>query len=265
MDLNIFHIDAFVSESCKGSTACIVSLDNWLSDEILLKISKRNFVPETAFIIIKKNKILLRWFTPEIEMDLCGHATLAAAHCIISEFKYNFDKIIFETFSGKLEVLVKNKTYQLNFPSRNPVHTTLPEIIKKAISIQPKFVLKSRDYILVYESESDIQNITIDQNIFDKINLDPGGVCVTSIGNHSDFVSRFFTPQSLILEDPVTGSAHCSLVPYWSDILKKDTLKALQISQRRGLLMCENMGDRVIIGGKASTFFKEIVSLNSIL
>ena len=263
MDLNIFHIDAFVSESCKGSTACIVSLDNWLSDEILLKISKRNSVPETAFIIIKKNKILLRWFTPEIEMDLCGHATLAAAHCIISEFKYNFDKIIFETLSGKLEVLVKNNTYQLNFPSRNPVQTTLPEIIKKAISIQPKFVLKSRDYILVYESESEIQNITIDQNIFDKINLDPGGVCVTSVGNNSDFVSRFFTPQSSILEDPVTGSAHCSLVPYWSAILKKQTLRALQISERGGLLICENKGERVIIGGKAITFFKEAVSLDS--
>ena len=145
------------------------------------------------------------------------------------------------------------------------MQTTLPEVIKKAISIQPKFVLKSRDYILVYENESDVQNITVNQNILDKINLDPGGVCVTSVGNNSDFVSRFFTPQSSILEDPVTGSAHCSLVPYWSSILNKHTLRALQISDRGGLLMCENKDERVIIGGKAITFFKETVSLDSIV
>ena len=169
MDLKIFHIDAFVSESCKGSTACIVPLDDWLQDIDLLQISRRNSVPETAFIIKKKNKVLLRWFTPEIEMDLCGHATLAAAHCLINELKYNSDKIIFETLSGILEVHVKKNVYQLNFPSRNPVQTSLPEIIKKAVSIQPKFVLKSRDYILVYENESDVQNISVDQKILDKI------------------------------------------------------------------------------------------------
>ena len=264
MDLNIFHIDAFVSKSCRGSTACVIPLNNWFSDDILLQISLRNSVPETAFIIIKKNKILLRWFTPEIEMDLCGHATLAAAHCIIKELNYNSNKITFETLSGKLEVLVKNNMYQLNFPARNPVQTTLPEIIKKAINIQPKFVLKSRDYILVYEKESDIQNIVINQNILDKINLDPGGVCVTSVGSNSDFVSRFFTPQSSIFEDPVTGSAHCSLVPYWSTILKKNTLSALQISDRGGLLICKKKEERVIIGGKAITFFKETLSLDSI-
>ena len=265
MDLKIFHIDAFVSEFCKGSTACIVPLDDWLQDIDLLKISRRNSVPETAFIIIKKNKVLLRWFTPEIEMDLCGHATLAAAHCLINELKYNSDKIIFETLSGMLEVHVKKNVYQLNFPSRIPLQTILPNIIKKAISIQPKFVLKSRDYILVYECESDIKNISVDKKILDQINLDPGGVCVTSVGNSSDFVSRFFTPQSSILEDPVTGSAHCSLVPYWAAILKKHTLKALQISDRGGLLICENKGKRVTIGGKAITFFKEKLSLKSIL
>jgi len=265
MNLDIYHIDAFVSESFKGNTACVIVLDNWLSDELLLQISKRNSVPETAFIIIKKNKILLRWFTPEIEMDLCGHATLAAAHCIVNELKYKLDKIIFQTLSGELEVLVKKNLYQLNFPSRNPLEATLPDIIKKSISIQPKLVLKSRDYILVYESESDIRNIIIDKEIFDQINLDPGGVCVTSIGDNSDFVSRFFTPQSSILEDPVTGSAHCSLVPYWSDILNKDIFKAFQISQRGGLLICEKKENRVIIGGKAITFFKEILTLNSVL
>jgi PhzF family phenazine biosynthesis protein len=265
MNLDIYYIDAFISESYKGNTACVIPLNNWFSDQLLLQISKKNSVPETAFIIIKKNKILLRWFTPDIEMDLCGHATLAAAHCIINELKYNYDKIIFETLSGKIEVIVKDNLYKLSFPSRNPIKTRLPEIIKNSLSIQPKFVLKSRDYILVYEKESDVQNIVIDQQIFDKINLDPGGVCVTSVGDNYDFVSRFFTPQSSILEDPVTGSSHCSLVPYWSNILKKNTFKAIQISKRGGLLMCESKGNRVIIGGKANTFFKETLSLNSIL
>lgn len=265
MDLDIFHIDAFVSESCKGSTACIVPLDNWLPDEILLQISRRNSVPETAFIIIKKEKILLRWFTPDVEMDLCGHATLAAAHCLKTELNYISDKIIFDTLSGELEILVKTNLYQLNFPSRNPLEAKLPEIIKNAISIQPKYVLKSRDYILVYENQFDIEKITINQSIFDQINLDPGGVCVTSKGDDFDFVSRFFTPQSSILEDPVTGSAHCSLVPYWSMILGKNKLKALQVSQRGGLLICENRGDRVILGGQANIFLAENISLNSIV
>lgn len=265
MDLNIFHIDAFVGDSCKGSTACIIPLDSWLPDELLLKISKRNSVPETAFVIIKKDKVFLRWFTPDIEMDLCGHATLAAAHCLKTELKYNCDLIVFETLSGKLEVSVKKNLYFLNFPSRNPTETTLPETIKKAINIQPKHILKSRDYILVYDCESDIKNISINRSEFDKINLDPGGVCVTSKGYDCDFVSRFFTPQSSILEDPVTGSAHCSLVPYWSRILQKNNLKALQISERGGLLICEAKGGRVILGGKANVFYKENLILNSLV
>ena len=153
----------------------------------------------------------------------------------------------------------------LNFPSRNPTKTTLPEVIKKAINIQPKHVLKSRDYILVYDSESDIKNISINRSEFDKINLDPGGVCVTSKGSDSDFVSRFFTSQSSILEDPVTGSAHCSLVPYWSRILQKNNLKALQLSDRGGLLICEDKGSRVVLAGEANTFYKENFILNSLV
>ena len=265
MDLDIFHIDAFISDSFKGNTACVIQLDNWLSNEDLLNISKRNSVPETAFIIIKKDKVLLRWFTPDIEMDLCGHATLAAAHCLKSELNYKSNKIVFDTVSGDLEVVVKNNLYWLNFPSRNPIETTLPEIIKNAISIQPKFVLKSRDYVLIYDSQDQIEQLSINRILFDKINLDPGGLCVTSKGSTSDFVSRFFTSQSSILEDPVTGSAHCSLVPYWSRILHKKNLKALQLSDRGGLLICEDKGSRVILAGKANTFYKENFILTSFI
>ena len=254
MDLNIFYIDAFVGDSCKGSTACIIPLDSWLSDELLLKISKRKSVPETAFVIIKKDKVLLRWFTPEIEMDLCGHATLAASHCLKTILNYEKDEIIFKTLSGDLSVKISDDLYKMDFPSRPPFKANLPELIKKSLNINPKEVLKSRDYVLVYEMESEIKKIKIDKFFFDQINLNTGGVIVTAKGDDCDFVSRFFTPQASILEDSVTGSAHCSLIPFWASRLKKKTLNARQVSKRGGELFCEDKGGRVIICGKAKTY-----------
>ena len=250
MKLELYQIDAFTDKLFGGNPACVVPLTDWLPDDILLKVAKENAVAETAFFINKSDKIHLRWFTPEIEMDLCGHATLATAHCL----KYPKDKIIFETLSGDLIVLVENDLYHLNFPSRVPITSELPEIIKKSLNIKPKEVYKSRDYLLVYDTKKEIENIKIDRQIFDKINLDPGGVIVTAKGENCDFVSRFFTPQASILEDPVTGSAHCTLIPFWSSRLGKDQLNALQISDRIGKLQCQNKNDRVIISGKAKTY-----------
>jgi PhzF family phenazine biosynthesis protein len=254
MKLNLYQIDAFTNTIFGGNPACVVPLDEWLSDDLLFKITKENAVAETAFFVHKGDKIHLRWFTPEIEMDLCGHATLATAHCLKSILNYPKTKIIFETLSGDLSVLIKNDFYFLDFPSRMPLISKLPEIIEKSINIQPKEVFKSRDYVLIYDSEEDIKNIKIDRQIFDQINLDPGGVIVTSKGNYCDFVSRFFTPQASILEDPVTGSAHCSLIPFWANRLNKKELSAIQISERIGKLSCEDKGDRVIISGQAKTY-----------
>ena len=254
MKLELYQIDAFTDKTFAGNPACVVPLTNWLPDDILLKIANENAVAETAFFIDKGDKINLRWFTPEIEMDLCGHATLATAHCLKSILNYPNDKIIFETLSGDLTVLAENDFYFLNFPSRMPIASELPETIKKSLNIQPKEVYKSRDYLLVYEKEQEIKNIKIDKQTFDKINLDPGGVIVTSKGVNCDFVSRFFTPQASILEDPVTGSAHCSLIPFWSSRLNKNELNAIQISDRIGKLYCQNKKDRVIISGKAKTY-----------
>ncbi len=219
-----------------------------------MKITRENAVAETAFFVDKGDKIHLRWFTPEIEMDLCGHATLATAHCLKSILKYPKDKIIFETLSGDLTVSIKDDLYSLDFPSRMPIVSELPEIIQKSLNIQPKEVYKSRDYMLVYDTEQDIKNIKIDTQLFNQINLNPGGVIVTAKGEKCDFVSRFFTPQASILEDPVTGSAHCSLIPFWSLRLGKDELNAKQISERVGMLHCVNKNDRVIISGKAKTY-----------
>ena len=254
MKLDLYQIDAFTDKTFGGNPACVVPLTDWLPNHILSSITKENAVAETAFFVDRGDKIHLRWFTPEIEMDLCGHATLAAAHCLKSILNYPKDEIIFETLSGDLNVSVVENLYSLDFPSRMPISSELPDIIRRSINIEPKEVYKSRDYMLVYDTEQEIQNIKVDRKIFDQINLDPGGVIVTAKGGSCDFVSRFFTPQASILEDPVTGSAHCSLIPFWSLRLGKNRLSALQISDRIGKLHCENKKERVIISGKAKTY-----------
>jgi PhzF family phenazine biosynthesis protein len=254
MTLDLFQIDAFTNSVFGGNPACVVPLTSWLPDEILLKITQENAVAETAFFVPKGDKFHLRWFTPEIEMDLCGHATLATAHCLKTILDYPANNIVFETVSGDLTVCVKDDFYFLDFPSRMPIASKLPEIIEKSLNISPKEVYKSRDYVLVYDTEEEIKNIKINRQLFDQINLDTGGVIVTSKGTTCDFVSRFFTPQASILEDPVTGSAHCSLIPFWAKKLHKKELTALQLSKRRGTLNCVDKNDRVIISGQARTY-----------
>lgn len=254
MRLELYQIDAFTDTIFSGNPACVVPLKQWLPDDILLQIAKENAVSETAFFIDNPDTIHLRWFTPDIEMDLCGHATLAVAHCIKSILKDQKNTLRFKTLSGELLVSINNGLYSLDLPSRMPIASKLPSVIKASLNIQPKEVYLSRDYVLVFDSEEDVKNITINRQLFDQINLDPGGVIVTAQGNASDFVSRFFTPQASILEDPVTGSAHCSLVPFWSKRLNKEKLNALQISDRGGALQCINRKDRVIISGAARTY-----------
>jgi PhzF family phenazine biosynthesis protein len=254
MKLNLYQIDAFTDKIFGGNPACVVPLKNWLPDDMLLKIAKENAVAETAFFVDSGDGFHLRWFTPEIEMDLCGHATLAAAHCLKTILNYPKQEIIFTTLSGELLVTANNDQYTLDFPARMPKEANLPEVIKNSLNIQPKEVFKSRDYVLIYEKEADIRNIKIERQIFDQINLDPGGVIVTSKGDNCDFVSRFFTPQATILEDPVTGSAHCSLIPFWAERLNKTTLLAFQLSDRFGKLNCISKGSRVLISGHAKTY-----------
>jgi PhzF family phenazine biosynthesis protein len=261
MKLPVFQIDAFSDKVFGGNPACVVPLKNWLKDEVLLKIAQENAVAETAFFVRKGKNFHLRWFTPDIEMDLCGHATLATAHCILSELKLDTKKVIFETLSGELEVSLYNGRYLMDLPRRDPIGATLPDEIKNALNIQPKKVLKARDYLLVYEKQKQIEDIVINREVFDQININPGGVIVTARGENCDFVSRFFTPQATILEDPVTGSAHCTLTPYWSEILNKMRMNAQQISERKGELFCELKKDRVEISGNATTYFEGYISL----
>lgn len=253
--IQVFQVDAFTDEIFGGNPAAVCPLDYWLDDDLLQKIAMENSVAETAFYIPINDGFEIRWFTPEIEMDLCGHATLAAAHVITKHLDPQLSSVQFYSRSGNLHVTVDGELLTMDFPSRRPKPTTdIPQIILDAFKVEPLEVLKSRDYILVYNTEKAISNMNPDQGILNQINLDPGGIVVTAKGDEVDFVSRFFTPQASFFEDPVTGSAHCSLIPYWSNKLKKQSMKALQLSPRVGKLYCEDLGERVLISGNAITY-----------
>ncbi|CAF1520181.1 unnamed protein product [Didymodactylos carnosus] len=267
--IKLYQVDAFTDKLFGGNPAAVCRLDKWLNNELLQNIAAENFLPETAFFVSRAdspdNHFDIKWFTPEIEMDLCGHATLATAHVIFNHFQLNTNKIIFNSNSGQLIVEKQNDLIILDFPSRMPVEVELPEIILNGIGIKPIETLKSRDYVLLYDNEDTVRNITPNQQILNEINLGTGGIIVTAKANKEnngiDFVSRFFTPQSSILEDPVTGSAHCSLIPYWSKRLNKTEMIALQVSKRVGKLYCENFGDRVLISGKCKTYLEGQINI----
>ncbi len=261
MTIPIYQIDAFTSRLFGGNPAAVCPLSNWLPDELMQNIAKENNLAETAFFIPKGDDYELRWFTPEFEIDLCGHATLATAHLIFTEMGEKRDRISFYTQkSGVLTVSRSSDLYTLDFPSRIPEPCEVPKGLLEALGgSRPKEILKSRDYFLVYENEQEIADLKPNFNALAKINA--VGFIVTAPGNNCDFVSRFFAPQVGINEDPVTGSAHCNLIPYWAAKLQKNHLHAYQISERKGELWCELKGDRVLMSGKAVSFLKGEISI----
>lgn len=250
----IYQVDAFSSKLFGGNPAAICPLDSWLEDEIMQKLAAENNLSETAFFVKGNGDYHLRWFTPEFEIDLCGHATLASAFVLFNFLGYTGDIIKFNTKSGLLEVRRKAGLIELDFPSRLPKECEKPEALLKGLSHQPLKVLKSRDYFLVYDEEATISQIVPDFNYLNQ--LDTIGVIVTAPSREVDFVSRFFVPNSVIGEDPVTGSAHCNLIPYWAKELNKNTLKAKQLSARGGELFCGYNGERVTIAGDAVLYLK---------
>jgi len=256
MTIPIYQADAFTDKLFGGNPASICPLDEWLPDEIMQKIAVENNLAETAFFVKNKTGYKLRWFTPEYEIDLCGHATLASAHILFTQLGYQQDTIHFETVkAGTLSVKREGNKYTMDFPSRPPIPIEVPNGLVEAIGDKkPLEVLRSRDYLLVYESEKDIYDISPD--FFALSKMDTVGVIVTARGKEVDFVSRFFAPGAGIPEDPVTGSAHCNLIPYWAEKLGKTKLHAWQISSRKGELWCELKGDRVLMSGNAVTFLK---------
>ena len=249
MKLKIFQIDAFTSEVFKGNPAAVVPLDTWLSDDLMMKIASENNLSETAFFVEEKGAFGLRWFTPTTEVDLCGHATLATAFVLANELKYSLQTFIFNTKSGELKVTRSGTGFTLDFPAQEPLMGEVPQSLLGALGLQSGLVLVSQDYFVVVESESIVRSL---QPNFSALHgLPKRGVIVTAPSESIDFVSRWFGPNVGVNEDPVTGSAHCALTPYWSKRLDKKLLRASQISDRGGELICEYLGSRVLITGSA--------------
>ncbi len=253
MKLPIYQVDAFTSELFSGNPAAVCPLKEWLSDKTMQKIAAENNLAETAFFVPKGEIFELRWFTPKVEVDLCGHATLATAHVIFNYLKYKQSQIEFSTKSGELYVSRTKDRLILNFPATKPAKIDIPKDLIAGLNLRPLEAYKSRDIMAVFEKEADILALNPDFEILKK--LDCLGIMVTAPGTDSDFVSRFFAPRVGVNEDPVTGSAHTTLIPFWAKRLGKDKLHAFQVSERRGEIFCEYLGERVNIGGHAVTFF----------
>jgi PhzF family phenazine biosynthesis protein len=255
MKLQIFQVDAFTREAFHGNPAAVVPLDEWLPAETMLAIAAENNLAETAFFVPKGDRFELTWFTPELEIDLCGHATLASAYVIWNELEFEGHEIAFETpKSGTLKVSREGELMTLDFPSRPAEETDIPEGLADALGAAPQKVLKSRDYLSVYNTESEVLALRPDFRAISELGVH--AVIVTAPGDQSDFVSRFFAPSVGVDEDPVTGSAHCTLIPYWAEQLGKNELYAQQVSERGGELFCELRGDRVRIAGNAVLYLK---------
>lgn len=252
--LPIYQVDAFTTQLFGGNPAAVCPLEQWLPDATMQRLAFENNLSETAFFVKEGEQYHIRWFTPEFEIDLCGHATLASAYVIFNELKYPHNYITFTCKSGLLQVTKKGERIELNFPARMPEPAHAPDALLRGFNIAPVQVFKSRDYFLVYETEDQVQQLVPDFNQLNQ--LDVVGIIVTAKGTQADFVSRFFVPNSVIAEDPVTGSAHSSLVPYWSRQLGKSKLTALQLSARRGELQCEMLGTRVSMAGYGVLYMK---------
>ena len=259
MQLDIYYVDAFTDNIFSGNPAAVIFTD--LDDKSTMqKISAENNLSETAFVNLSDNN-LIRWFSPIKEVDLCGHATLASAYIYFNYLDKKAESICFNSASGELIVNKKEKFLQLDFPKDEFQLTNDINSVASAVGVAPIQTYKGTiNLMAVYEKEEDILKLSPD---YEKvIGLDGQGLIVTAPGLHCDFVSRYFCPKYGINEDPVTGSAHTTLIPYWSERLNKNLLTAKQISKRGGDLFCENADNRVLIGGNAVLYMKGIIEID---
>jgi PhzF family phenazine biosynthesis protein len=251
MKIPFYQVDAFTNKLFGGNPAAVCLLESWPDRDLLQAIAAENNLSETAFLVpTAKGCYALRWFTPTVEVDLCGHATLASAFVIFSFIERQLPVVVFETAGGLLSVAKAGALLTMDFPARKATPTALPPLLVQALGVEPLAVLKSRDLLAVFADESVIREMRPDFAILQQIR-DAFAIIVTAPGAGSDFVSRFFAPRAGVPEDPVTGSAHCTLIPYWAERLQKSELHALQLSARGGELFCEQAGDRVRISGQA--------------
>ena len=262
-----YQVDAFASRVFTGNPAGVCLLADWLADEVLQSIAAENNLAETAFVVqrsdpgggLRGGRYDLRWCTPTMEVDLCGHATLAPAHVIFEHLGYRGEVIRFDTRSGELTVTRDGDRLILDFPARPATCCEPPAELIAGLGRAPEFTAKARDYLAVFATEQEVADLRPDMAAL--CQLDCLGIIATAPGTTCDFVSRFFAPRAGIPEDPVTGSAHSTLIPYWSERLKKKKLHARQISARGGELICEDRGSRVGIGGRAVTYSSGFIRL----
>jgi len=256
MTYSIYQVDAFAEKVFTGNPAAVVPLEHWIDDALMQKIAMENNQSETAFFVKTDEGYHLRWFTPEFEIDLCGHATLASAYVIKNFLEPHLAEIHFTTQkAGVLKASASEGSYTLDFPARMPLPAATPDALLKAIGGGPVVeVLKSRDYVVVLPSEDAVLAVEPDYEAIRE--LDAVGVIVTAKGKSADVVSRCFYPGAGIPEDPVTGSAHCNVVPYWAEKLDTTTLHCRQLSARGGELHCELKGDRVLMSGNCVLYLR---------
>jgi PhzF family phenazine biosynthesis protein len=252
VQIPIYQVDAFTSHLFAGNPAAVCPLQEWLPDDRLQAIAQENNLSETAYFVPDGDCYRLRWFTPAVEVDLCGHATLATAFIIMTELAPDRQEVRFQTRSGELVVTREGGRFAMDFPARPPAECAVHHDLIAALGGNPERVLAARDYLVVYGSEAEVRGLRPDMDRLAVV--DRFAVIVTAPGKDVDFVSRFFAPAKGVPEDPVTGSAHCTLIPYWAERLGKKQLHAYQVSRRGGELWCEHRGERVTISGSAVRF-----------
>lgn len=259
MRIPMYQVDAFTDKIFGGNPAAVCPLESWLPAGTMQAIAAENNLAETAFFVRDKDRFEIRWFTPAIEVDLCGHATLASAHVVFRHLNYDKPGIAFQSKSGELRASTKDGLIHLDFPACDPVPAGAPDALVRGLGKNPREVFKGRDYLAVFDREADVASIAPD--FAELVKLDCLGIIATAKGETCDFVSRFFAPRAGVPEDPVTGSAHTLLIPFWAKRLGKSVLRAVQVSKRRGELFCEHLGERVLIGGRAVTFFQGTIEI----
>jgi PhzF family phenazine biosynthesis protein len=261
MKLRQFQVDAFARKLFEGNPAAVCPLETWLDDAVLQGIATENNLSETAFFVPSGQGYELRWFTPAAEVDLCGHATLATAFVLFERLGHVQPEIAFHTRSGTLTVRQQDGLLVMDFPASMPEPCEAPRALVEGLGQPPAEVLAAADYVVVFDDEASIRNLQPDFGRLKQVRR--RAVCVTAPGDEVDFVSRFFAPRVGIDEDPVTGSAHCQLTPYWAARLGKTKLRARQISRRGGEVLCELRGDRVLLAGSAVLFAEGTIETGS--
>lgn len=251
--MKLYQVDAFTDEVFSGNPAAVIPLEEWLDADAMQNIAAENNLSETAYFVKEPDgTFTIRWFTPKTEVDICGHATLASAHVLFEHRDFDGEKVVFQSKSGELTVEKREDIYWMNFPATPPEPIPVPKLLPDAIGTIPIFTGVNRDMIVLLHDEETVQTLKPDYGLLERMEV--RGIVVTAEGNDCDFVSRYFAPSMGIYEDPVTGSAHTLLAPFWGKRLGKSSLNARQISKRGGNIQCNQKGDRVEIGGSAVTY-----------